>query len=223
MSKRKRRQNNLSSKLDELLDQIQSPDLSRSISKYANVDASSNKTSEANVLGRWISSLDDSAKEPQAQSSARSGTVQNISGIRSFEGNEMLTNTTSQTDESASTPKESSNETQPSGANRAHIDHDMEMQSCSVNTVVKNATIQFVSDEETTMVIDSSNEAQPSGVNTLDDHSNEIQCSDTEKMVENSTVTGEKTIMLISLSSKAESIHANPPAPDYPGVSQIRH
>ena len=202
MSKRKRRQNNLSSKLDELLDQMQSPDLSRSISKYANVDASSNKTSEANVLGRWISSLDDSAKEPQAQSSARSGTVQNISGIRSFEGNEMLTNTTSQTDESASTPKESSNEIQPSGANRAHIDHDMEMQSCSVNTVVKNATIQFVSDEETTMVIDSSNEAQPSGVNTLDDHSNEIQCS---KMVENSTVTGEKTTMLISLSSKAES------------------
>ena len=114
----------------------------------------------------------------------------------------MLTNTTSQTDESASTPKELSNETQPSGANRAHIDHDMEMQSCSVNTVVKNATIQFVSDEETTMVIDSSNEAQPSGVNTLDDHSNEIQCS---KMVENSTVTGEKTTMLISLSSKAES------------------
>ena len=87
----------------------------------------------------------------------------------------------------------------------AHIDHDMEMQSCSVNTVVKNATIQFVSDEETTMVIDSSNEAQPSGVNTLDDHSNEIQCSDTEKMVENSTITGEKTTMLISLSSKAES------------------
>ena len=83
-----------------------------------------------------------------------------------------------------------------------YIDHDMEMQSCSVNTVVKNATIQFVSDEETTMVIDSSNEAQPSGVNTLDDHSNEIQCS---KMVENSTVTGEKTTMLISLSSKAES------------------
>ena len=121
MSKRKRRQNNLSSKLDELLDQMQSSDLSRSISKYANVDASSNKTFEANVLGRWISSLDDSAKEPQAQSSARSGTVQNISGIRSFEGNEMLTNTTSQTDESASTPNESSNETQPSGANRAHI------------------------------------------------------------------------------------------------------
>ena len=89
MSKRKRRQNNLSSKLDELLDQMQSPDLSRSISKYANVDASSNKTSEANVLGRWISSLDDSAKEPQPQSSARSGTVQNISGIRSFEGNEI--------------------------------------------------------------------------------------------------------------------------------------
>ena len=83
-----------------------------------------------------------------------------------------------------------------------YIDHDMEMQSCSVNTVVKNATIQFVSDEETTMVIDSSNEAQPSGVNTLDDHRNEIQCS---KMVENSTVTGEKTTMLISLSSKAES------------------
>ena len=200
MSEGKRRKYNLSSKLDELLDQMQSPDLSRSISKYADVDASSNKTSEANVLGRWISSLDDSAKEPQAQSSARSGTVQNISGIQSFDGNEMLTNTTLQTDESASTPKESSNETQPSGANRAHIDHDMEMQSCSVNTVVKNATIQFVSDEETTMVIDSSNEARPSGVNTLDDHSNEIQCS---KMVENSTVTGEKT--LISPSSKAES------------------
>ena len=206
MSEGKRRKNNLSSKLDELLDQMQSPDLSRSISKYADVDASSNKTSEANVLGRWISSLDDSAKEPQAQSSARSGTVQNISGIQSFDGNEMLTNTTLQTaDESASTPKESSNETQPSGANRAHIDHDMEMQSCSVNTVVKNATIQFVSDEETTMVIDSSNEARPSGVNTLDDHSNEIQCSDTEKMVENSTATGEKTTMLISPSSKAES------------------
>lgn len=206
MSEGKRRKNNLSSKLDELLDQMQSPDLSRSISKYADVDASSNKTYEANVLGRWISSLDDSAKEPQAQSSARSGTVQNISGIQSFDGNEMLTNTTLQTaDESASTPKESSNETQPSGANRAHIDHDMEMQSCSVNTVVKNATIQFVSDEETTMVIDSSNEARPSGVNTLDDHSNEIQCSDTEKMVENSTVTGETTTMLISPSSKAES------------------
>ena len=205
MSEGKRRKNNLSSKLDELLDQMQSPDLSRSISKYADVDASSNKTSEANVLGRWISSLDDSAKEPQAQSSARSGIVQNISGIQSFDGNEMLTNTTLQTDESASTPKESSNETQPSGANRAHIDHDMEMQSCSVNTVVKNATIQFVSDEETTMVIDSSNEARPSGVNTLDDHSNEIQCSDTEKMVENSTATGEKTTMLISPSSKAES------------------
>ena len=140
MSKRRRRQNNLSSKLDELLDQMQSPDLSRSISKYANVDASSNKTSEANVLGRWISSLDDSAKEPQAQSSARSGTVQNISGIRSFKGK-----------------------------------------------------------------WDSSNEAQPSGVNTLDDHSNEIQCSDTEKMVENSTITGEKTTMLISPSRKAES------------------
>ena len=203
MSEGKRRKNNLSSKLDELLDQMQSPDLSRSISKYADVDASSNKTSEANVLGRWISSVDDSAKESQAQSSAGSGTVQNISGIQSFDGNEMLTNTTLQTaDESASTPKELSNETQPSGANRAHIDHDMEMQSCSVNTVVKNATIQFVSDEETTMVIDSSNEAQPSGVNTLDDHSNEIQCS---KMVENSTVTGEKTTMLISPSSKAES------------------
>ena len=71
-----------------------------------------------------------------------------------------------------------------------------------MNTVVKNATIQFVSDEETTMVIDSSNEARPSGVNTLDDHSNEIQCS---KMVENSTATGEKTTMLISPSSKAES------------------
>ena len=203
MSEGKRRKNYLSSKLDELLDQMQSPDLSRSISKYANVDASSNKTSEANVLGRWISFLDDSAKEPQAQSSARSGKVQNISGIQSFDGNEMLTNTTLQTaDESASTPKELSNETQPSGANRAHIDHDMEMQSCSVNTVVQNATMQFVSDEETTMVIDSSNEAQPSGVNTLDDHSNEIQCS---KMVENSTVTGEKTTMLISPSSKAES------------------
>ena len=201
MSEGKRRKNNLSSKLDELLDQMQSPDLSKNISKYADVDASSNKTSEANVLGRWISSLDDSAKEPQAQSSARSGIVQNISGIQSFDGNEMLTNTTLQTaDESASTPKELSNETQPSGAIRAHIDHDMEMQSCSVNTVVKNATIQFVSDEETTMVIDSSNEARPSGVNTLDDHSNEIQCS---KMVENSTVTGEKT--LISPSSKAES------------------
>ena len=39
----------------------------------------------------------------------------------------------------------------------------------------------------------------------MDDHSNEIQCSDTEKMVENSTVTGEKTTMLISLSSKVES------------------
>ena len=206
MSEGKRRKNNLSSKLDELLEQMQSPDLSRSISKYADVDASSNKTSEANVLGRWISSVDESAKESQAQSSAGSGTVQNISGIQSLDGNEMLTNTTLQTaDESASTPKELSNETQPSGANRAHIDHDMEMQSCSVNTVVKNATIQFVSDEETTMVIDSSNEAQPSGVNTLDDHSNEIQCSDTEKMVENSTVTGEKTTMLISLSSKAES------------------
>ena len=206
MSEGKRRKNNLSSKLDELLDQMQSPDLSRNISKYADVDASSNKTSEANVLGRWISSLDDSAKEPQAQSSARSGTVQNISGIQSFDGNEMLTNTTLQTaDESASTPKELSNETQPSGAIRAHVDHDMEMQSCSVNTVVKNATIQFVSDEETTMVIDSSNEARPSGVNTLDDHSNEIQCSDTEKMVENSTATGEKTTMLISPSSKAES------------------
>ena len=89
MSEGKRRKNNLSSKLDELLDQMQSPDLSRSISKYANVDASSNKTSEANVLGRWISSLDDSAKEPQAQSSARSGTVQNFSEIRSFEGNEI--------------------------------------------------------------------------------------------------------------------------------------
>ena len=203
MSEGKRRKNNLSSKLDELLEQMQSPDLSRSISKYADVDGSSNKTSEANVLGRWISSVDESAKESQAQSSAGSGTVQNISGIQSFDGNEMLTNTTLQTaDESASTPKELSNETQPSGANRAHIDHDMEMQSCSVNTVVKNATIQFVSDEETTMVIDSSNEAQPSGVNTLDDHSNEIQCS---KMVENSTVTGEKTTMLISLSSKAES------------------
>ena len=201
MSEGKRRKNNLSSKLDELLDQMQSPDLSKNISEYADVDASSNKTSEANVLGRWISSLDDSAKEPQAQSSARSGIVQNISGIQSFDGNEMLTNTTLQTaDESASTPKELSNETQPSGAIRAHIDHDMEMQSCSVNTVVKNATIQFVSDEETTMVIDSSNEARPSGVNTLDDHSNEIQCS---KMVENSTVTGEKT--LISPSSKAES------------------
>lgn len=195
----------MSSKLDELLDQMQSPDLSRSISKYADVDASSSKTSEANVLGRWISTLDDSAKEPQAQSSALSGTVQNISGIRSFEGNEILTNNTLQTDESASTPKESSNETQPSGANRAHIDRDMEMQSCSVNTVVKNVTIQFVSDEETTMVIDSSNEARPSGVNTLDDHSNEIQCSDTEKMVENSTVTGEKTTLLISPTSKAES------------------
>ena len=36
----------------------------------------------------------------------------------------------------------------------------------------------------------------------MDDHSNEIQCS---KLVENSTVTGEKTTMLISLSSKAES------------------
>ena len=111
MSERKRRENNLSSKLDELLDQMQSPDLSRSISKYADVDASSNKTSEATVLGRWISSLDDSAKEPQVQSSARSGTVQNISGLRSFDGNEMLTNTTLQTDESASTPKESSSET----------------------------------------------------------------------------------------------------------------
>ena len=205
MSEGKRRKNNLSSKLDELLEQMQSPDLSRSISKYADVDGSSNKTSEANVLGRWISSVrvDESAKESQAQSSAGSGTVQNISGIQSFDGNEMLTNTTLQTaDESASTPKELSNETQPSGANRAHIDHDMEMQSCSVNTVVKNATIQFVSDEETTMVIDSSNEARPSGVNTLDDHSNEIQCS---KMVENSTVTGEKTTMLISPSRKAES------------------
>ena len=129
MSEGKRRKNNLSSKLDELLDQMQSPDLSRSISKYADVDGSSNKTSEATVLGRWISSVDDSAKEPQVQSSARSGTVQNISGLRSSDGNEMLTNTTLQTDESASTPKESSSETQPSCANRAHIDRDMEMQS----------------------------------------------------------------------------------------------
>lgn len=199
MSGRKRRKNNFLSKLDELLDQMQSPDLSRTISKFVDVDASSNKTSGATVLGRWISSLDDSAKEPQVQSSVWSGTVQNNSGIRSFDGNEMLRNTTLQTDESASTPKESSNETQPSRGNRPH-DRDMEMQSCSVNRMVKNATMQFVSDEETTMVTGSSNEARLSGVNKLDD----LQCFDTEKMVENSTVSGEKTTMLISPSSKAE-------------------
>ena len=64
MSKRKRRQNNLSSKLDELLDQMQSPDLSRSISKCANVDAifichvGQRKKRQLNIWGQCSRKMD---------------------------------------------------------------------------------------------------------------------------------------------------------------------